>query len=503
MHYNKMRMKDSCDEFELLVKSANSLITCETVEEDRLRFLVRRTALQLNLPFYEWSVVKGFVQDGSHAKANTEDPTQALLMIQKHQGPGVFLLYDFMSHIDSPAMLRLLRETATGLRNSLSTMVVSGPDIKLSPELNHLAVPFRLKFPSEDELRELFRTVMDPLLQSKKSKLEITGDDIKSLIQALSGLTLRQARQILTYAALKDSALKTEDISLIVKRKGELVQESGILEFYPVDHNPVSVGGLRGLKEWLKTSRLTFSAEAKSMGLPMPRGILLVGVPGCGKSLSAKMIAKEWRQPLLRLDAARLFSKYIGDSEKNFKTAAEIAEAMAPSVLWIDEIEKLFSGISGSGSSSVDGGLSTRIFGALLTWLQEKHSEVFLVATANNLEQIPPELLRKGRFDEIFFVDLPTVEERREIFKLQLMTRKQDPGDFDLESLAQITKGYSGAEIEQLIVGALLKSIGEKNKLSTELLLKEAQGLIPLARSRAEEIEALRVLAKANFKNAS
>jgi ATPases of the AAA+ class len=286
-----------------------------------------------------------------------------------------------------------------------------------------------------------------------------------------------------------DGKLNADDIATVVRCKGEMIERGGILEFFPVEENRYQLGGFGRLKGWLETSRLGFSPEARALNLEAPRGILLVGVQGCGKSLAAKFVAREWGLPLLKLDAGRLYEKYVGESEKNFRKATSLAESMSPVILWLDEIEKVFAQ---GGSSESDGGLSQRLFGAFLTWLQEKRQEVFVVGAANDLMNVPPELLRKGRFDEIFFVDLPVGDERVHIFEIHLTMRKQDPAHFDLQRLAEATEGFSGAEIEQAVISALYRSLQQKLPLNTDAVIDAARNTLPLSVSRQEDIQRIR-----------
>jgi SpoVK/Ycf46/Vps4 family AAA+-type ATPase len=281
-----------------------------------------------------------------------------------------------------------------------------------------------------------------------------------------------------------------------VRWKGEIIDRGGLLEFYPLDGNDFQLGGFARLKAWLENASVGFTAEARHLNLSPPRGVLFVGVQGCGKSLAAKFIARQWRMPLLKLDAGRLYDKYVGESEKNFRKATALAEAMAPVVLWIDEIEKAFAQ---GGTNDADGGLSQRLFASVLTWLQEKRDEVFVVGAANDLQRLPPELLRKGRFDEIFFVDLPTVEERKTIFEIHLSLRKQDVKKFDLDALAGASEGFSGAEIEQAVIAALYRCLRGKEPLSTASLLDAVRSTVPLSVTRREDIDELRESASGRF----
>jgi len=350
--------------------------------------------------------------------------------------------------------------------------------------------------PEHGELRSVIETVGRSLGQSGRVKVTLTSDELDGLADALSGMTLNQARQAVAYAALEDGCLSAADRKTLLGRKAEKVREGGLLEYFPAEDSRWELGGFARLKDWLARARTGFSSEAQAIGLAPPRGILLVGVQGCGKSLAAKVIAREWGIPLLKLDAGRLFDKYVGESEKNFRKATELAESMAPVVLWIDEIEKA---LVPTGMGEADGGLSRRLFASFLTWLQEKKSEVFVVATANDVFVLPPELMRKGRFDEIFFVDLPDPDERRQILKIHLTLRKQDLDAFDANALVTATDGMSGAEIEQAVIAALYRSLHRKSPLDTAGLLEELRATVPLSVSRREDISRLRSTAAGRF----
>jgi len=297
-------------------------------------------------------------------------------------------------------------------------------------------------------------------------------------------------------AILRDGRLHADDVPAILREKAQLIGRDGLLEYFPAEDNRYEIGGFARLKGWLERARVGFSAEAAELGLTPPRGILLVGVQGCGKSLAAKAIAASWALPLVKLDAGRLYDKYVGESEKNLRRVLAAAEGMAPVVLWIDEIEKGFATL---GSGEHDGGVSQRIFATLLTWLQEKKHEVFVVATANDVFRLPPELMRKGRFDEIFFVDLPDDGERRTIFEIHLRRRRQDPAAHDMASLVAASAGLSGAEIEQAVIAGLYRALHAKRPLDTAMLLSELQQTVPLSVTRREDVERLRALARERF----
>jgi SpoVK/Ycf46/Vps4 family AAA+-type ATPase len=335
--------------------------------------------------------------------------------------------------------------------------------------------------------------------ETKSADRGPTSQDAEAILRALQGLTLHQARQAVAQCLVEDGTLSADDVQIILKRKVQAIKDGGLLEYYPLEDNRFELGGFTNLKAWLERAQVGFTEEAKSINLAPPRGIMLVGVPGCGKSLAAKAIAREWKLPLLKLDAGRLFDKFVGESEKNFRKAIEMAESLSPIILWIDEIEKAM--VAGGGSGDSDAGLSRRLFGAFLTGLQEKKQEVFVIATANDLSSLPPELLRKGRFDEIFFVDLPDDTERDTIWKIHLGLRKQDSTQFDLGKIVSASDGFSGSEIEQAVVAGLYRALHRKTPLTTDLLIEEVTLTVPLSVARREDIDALRRTAEGCFVN--
>jgi hypothetical protein len=398
---------------------------------------------------------------------------------------------------------------------------VTGHPIALPLDLDHTAVRLDLHLPDHGELQTMLQsvlqslrtrtsprrptstTVVQSLLNSmtatKAANADPSDQECEAILRALQGLTLHQARQVITQCVVEDGVLSADDVQTIIMRKVQAIKDGGLLEYYPLEDNRFELGGFVNLKSWLERAKVGFTAEAKALNLTPPRGIILVGVPGCGKSLAAKAIAREWGLPLLKLDAGRLFDKFIGESEKNFRKAIEMAESLSPIVLWIDEIEKAMA--AGGGSGDADAGLSRRLFGAFLTWLQEKKQDVFVVATANNLSALPPELLRKGRFDEIFFVDLPDRDERTAIWKIHLSLRKQNSTGFDLQKVVDASEGFSGSEIEQAVVAALYRALHRKQPLTTELLVEELSRTVPLSVTRSEDIQQLRASAQGRFVN--
>jgi hypothetical protein len=451
----------------------------------------------------------------------TATPLAVLQHLQGLTVEAVFWLKDLAPHLQDAAVARQLREVTALYDRTRSTCILTGEPIVLPSDLDRIAVRYRLKLPERDELQ----TMLDNLLQSLDQRLlrakprantvaqsivssftkdrqddgKLLSQERQAILRALQGMTLHQARQVITQCVMDDGRLTAKDVQKIIDRKIQTVKDGGLLEYYPLEDNRFQLGGFANLKSWLERAKVGFSQEAKALNLTPPRGILLVGVPGCGKSLAAKVIAREWLLPLLKLDAGRLLDKFIGESEKNFRKAIDMAESLSPIVLWIDEIEKAM--VAGGGSGEADGGLGRRLFGAFLTWLQEKNQEVFVVATANDLSSLPPELLRKGRFDEIFFVDLPDDGERTAIWKIHLGLRKQDSKKFELVKLVSASDGFSGSEIEQAVVSALYRALHQRMPLTTDLLIEELTHTVPLSVTRREDIDQLREMARGRFVN--
>ena len=490
-----MSVSTSIHDIKTLILSFHAVIVMETVEEDRVVSLLREVASQLALPFFEWSVTRGLVRfPGTTSLYGTSEPLILLKSLQELD-EGMFLLRDFGKFLNDPAVTRGLREVSQDFARKRSTIVVTGQAVTLPPDVEHGVVRYELKLPGQDELRKVVDTLLRSLRARKDVEIELGVQDTEDLLRALSGMTVNQARQAVAFSALKDGKLSAHDLQEVLERKAQTIREGGLLEYFPVEDNLYQLGGFERLSMWLERAKVGFTLEAQELNLPAPKGILLVGVQGCGKSLAAKVIARQWELPLLKLDAGRLYDKYVGESEKNFRKAIDLAESMAPVVLWIDEIEKAIS----TGTGDTDGGLSRRIFGAFLTWLQEKQHEVFVVATANDLSLLPPEFLRKGRFDEIFFVDLPGTDEREDIFGIHLRLRKQDPATFDLNRLVEATHAFSGAEIEQAVIASLYRALHLKRPLDTDLLLQEIEETVPLSVSRREDLQRLRETARGRF----
>jgi ATPase family associated with various cellular activities (AAA) len=489
------------DDLKTLVMSYHPLIVIDTVEEERVETLLCGLAARLNVQLMEWSSTAGLkLRDGEKAVYGTADPRQLLSYIAESSGDAIYWLKDFTSSLGAPPVVRLLKEVAqrVGEARAIASLVVTGSDVKLPEEVKPEAAYYELQLPSEAEYREVIDRVIASVAWRDGAQIDTSGLDREQLCRALSGMTLNQARQAVAYAALEDGRLTDGDVPEIVEMKAKTISEGGLLEYFPAEDDKHELGGFDGLKRWLEDARMGFSKEAEAMNLTPPKGILIVGVQGCGKSLAARVIARQWQLPLLKLDAGRIYDSLIGESEKNFRKATTLAEAMSPDVLWIDEIEKGFAPSRGDA----DAGLSQRIFGEFLTWLQEKKREVFVVATANDLTKLPPELQRKGRFDEVFFVDLPTAGEREAIWRIHLRIRNQDPAAFGLAQLVQASDGFTGSEIEQCVISAMYGALHRSTPLTTQLLLAGLQATVPLSVSRRADVEALRAQAR-DFVNVS
>ncbi len=509
-----MALSITIRDIQTLILSFHPIVAIETVEEERIEHLLKTATQEMNMPMFEWSLSKGLLRSPGTFDApwvneyappgtikpisigNTGEPLAVLKHIQDMSLNAIFWLKDFSPHLTDPETARHFKDLTQIFSQKSSALILTGGSIELSSDLSYDVVFYDLPLPGRDELQQTLQQVICSFQPKRRITVTLEPQDKESLVQALSGMTLKQARQALAYAALDDGALTVEDVNRVLHRKAQLIRSDGVLEYFPTSENTVELGGFKGLKQWLDRAQVGFSQQAKQLNLQPPKGIMIVGIQGCGKSLAAKAIARDWQMPLLKLDAGRLYNKYVGESERNFRQAMRLAESMAPSILWIDEIEKSLGANSGD---STDGGLSQRLFGSFLTWMQEKSQEVFVIATANDISQIPPELLRKGRFDEIFFVDLPDPGDRAAILIIHLKKHRQDPQPLDLPSLVAASDGFSGAELEQVVVAALYHALYIHRPLDTALLLLEMKTMIPLSISRREHLQSLRAIAREQF----
>jgi AAA+ superfamily predicted ATPase len=488
-------VKDTATELELLVRSKYALILLETAEPERADEMLALIATRLSLLYFSWSRSRGLrrgIQPSDPFIERTEEPAKALARVPE-EGIGIFHFRGLGPFLEDPVVASHVLDAVSHFGNRRGAIVISGTDIRLPDALRPHAVALQLPVPTFVEHRQQLERVIREYSARMPLRVELTAEERVRLVNNLVGLTLSEAERVITRLIMEDGALQAADVPRAAAAKRQVVEQDGLLEYHPADEGLGDVAGLQGLKMWLARRRAVVNdpQRAHAFGLGFPRGVLLLGVPGCGKSLAAKAIAREWGLPLLKLDPANLYDKYIGDSEKNFKRAMHTAERLAPIVLWIDELEKAFA----SSGGEADGGVSRRVFGTFLSWLQERKGDVFVTATSNDIAKLPPEFIRKGRFDEVFFVDLPDEAARAEVVHIHLRKRKQDPARFDLAALAAASDGFSGAEIEQVVVSGLYAAFAAGRALDGPLLLAEIAATKPLSGTMRERIAELRTWA--------
>jgi AAA+ superfamily predicted ATPase len=492
-------------ELDTLVRARYPLVYLVTSEEQRLEALLGDLAERHGKALLGWTATQGFRRLGGArtvpAPEGGRQPVEALQAIERLAEPSLVVLKDFHPYLGDPTVVRAVRDLARALKSTYSTVLLLSPSLVIPPELEKEISVLDVPLPTFADLMALLREIVGVLRQTGRAQVELTRDEAGQLITAALGLTLSEAENAFAKAVAHDGKLSRDDIQLVLEEKRQVIRKSGLLEYFAPDRSLSHVGGMDLLKGWLARRGAAFSEAARAFGLPEPKGLLLLGVQGCGKSLTAKAIAATWHMPLLRLDMGRIFSGLVGSSEENLRKAIRTAESVAPVVLWVDEIEKGLSGLASSGTT--DGGVTARVFGSLLTWLQEKTAPVFVVATANRIELLPPELLRKGRFDEIFFVDLPAAPEREEIFRIHVQRRGRDPAAYDLAELARAANGFSGAEIEQAIVSALHEAFAAGTELTQPHLARAITETQPLSVTMREEIGRLRKWAATRTRPAS
>jgi len=489
-------------ELDTLVRARYPLVWLVTWEEQRLEAILGELAESHGKALITWSVGKGFrrVRGGRVPEGSTQ-PLEALAAVEKLSEPALVVLKDFHPFLTDPVVVRGLRDLAHHLKSTFTTVFVLSPTLAIPVELEKDVSVLDIPLPTYGDLLQLLKEIVTLVRKNKRAEVELSRDDADRLLRAALGLTLSEAENAFAKAIARDGRLSRDDVDLVLEEKRQVIRKSGLLEYFPADASLADVGGLVTLKRWLDGRGKAFSEAARKFGLPEPKGLLLLGVQGCGKSLTAKAIAAQWGLPLLRLDLGRIFSSYIGSSEENLRRAIRVAESVAPVVLWVDEIEKGLSGAGGSGNA--DSGVSARVFGGLLTWLQEKSAPVFVVATANQIANLPPELLRKGRFDEIFFIDLPAAPERREILAIHVKKRGRDPAAYDLDALAAATEGFSGAELEQAVLAGMYEAFAAGTELAQVHLERAAAESLPLSTTMREEIHRLRAWARTRTRPAS
>jgi hypothetical protein len=479
------------DEFTLLLRARYPVIYIPTREEERVESAIATCAnLQGDRAVYIWDFVDGYQGSPNDVGFGKRNPLQALEFIEKlpPSAPAVLVLRDYHRFLDDISVSRKLRNLARSLKSQPKNIVILSPQLTIPEDLTETITVLEFALPTIGEIT----SEVGRLLSSMGKPL--VGKDLDNLVQSCQGLSIDRIRRVMARAIAQHGEFRPEDIDLILEEKRQTIRQTQILDFYPATATVSNIGGLDNLKEWLLRRGGAFSERARQYGLPAPKGLLLVGIQGTGKSLSAKAIAHQWRLPLLRLDVGRLFGGVVGESESRTRQMIQLAEALAPCVLWIDEIDKAFAGVD----SRSDAGTTSRVFGTFITWMAEKTSAVFVVATANNIQSLPAELLRKGRFDEIFFVGLPSQEERRAIFEVHLSRlRSANLANYDLERLAYETPDFSGAEIEQILIEAMHIGFSQNRDFSTDDVLEAASQTVPLARTAQEQIQQLQQWAAA------
>ena len=514
---------DPLARLKVLLDSSTPIVVMETIEETRAVRLVRAACAALNLAAFEWTIASGLARCGSdggevvpdthdsatgygvavqqalaNSKAiyNSQDPAQMLGNLEGISISAAFILKDLHRHMDeadrgaAPARCR-----AEVFRESTHRCPLTSPKIEIPAELRGLVEFLDLPLPDRRRLRQILDEVVVRISKNHTLQRKLDAKGVDALVESLRGLTEEEAERVLSQALVARYALGPEVADDVLEAKKALLRRSEMLEFVEPDESFSSVGGMENLKSWLGQRRGSWEDSAREFGLDPPHGVIILGVQGCGKSLCARAVAGEWNLPLVKFDTAAIYDKYIGETEKRIRKVFEVAEGLSPCVLWIDELEKIFAG-SGPDSASVDAGVSSRLLASFLSWMQDRKAPVFVAATCNNVTALPPELIRKGRFDELFFVDLPNQAELKQVFTIQLTRRKRNPAEFDLDAIAAAANGYSGADINAAVQSALYAAFSQKKQLSTQFLLDALAQTVPLSTTRAEEIEGLREWAR-------
>ena len=463
------------DELSLLLKARYPIIYINTIEEDRVEYIIRKyIKTSLNRSIYSWDFIDGYTNNPNNEGFAKRNPVQALELVERltAQTPALFLLKDFNRFLTDVSISRKLKNISRILKLQPKTIIIIGSELNIPKELYDLITILQFQLPVESEINyELER-----LIQSLN--IEIDEQILESLTRACQGLSLERIRRVLSKIIATYKTIDENSIKLLLNEKKQIISQTEILEYWSVDATISKIGGVDNLKNWLKKRQTSFGVQASNYGLPTPRGLLLVGIQGTGKSLTAKAIANEWQLPLLKLDVGKLFGGIVGESESRLRQMIEVAETISPCILWIDEIDKAFN----NNSSTGDSGTSNRVLATFISWLSEKTKPVFVVATANNVDILPLEIIRKGRFDEIFFLDLPQKQEREQIFKIHIQEFRPNRWElFDYSKLAQLSEAFSGAEIRQSIIEAMYHAFSEKREFTTEDICLALTQIIPLS----------------------
>src|SRR5579862_1750733 len=506
------------ERLKILIDSSTPIVVMETVEEVRAVRMARAACSALNLAVFEWTIASGLARSSSgslesrlelpipggyhagtvddiaeSAKAlyDSREPAKMLANLEGITIEAAFILKDLHRHMDDSVVVRRLRDVGQKFATNRRTIILTAPKISIPPELASLVEFLELPIPDRQRLRQIIDEVLVRVSKTHTLQRRLDPGGLDNIAENLRGLTEEEAERAISQALVSRYALCPEIVSDVLDAKKALLKRSEMLDFVEASDTLASVGGLDNLKRFLAQRRGSWEEQAREFGLDPPRGVIILGVQGCGKSMCARAIAGEWKLPLVKFDTAAVYDKYIGETEKRIQKVFRVAEGLAPCVLWIDELEKVFAG-SGPDSASADAGVSSRLLASFLSWMQDRKAPVFVAATCNNVSALPPELIRKGRFDELFFVDLPSQAERKQIFGIQLGKRKRNPADFNLDQVAAAAQGFSGAEIESVVQTALYAAYSQKQQLTTQHLLAAIQATVPLSTTRAEEIEALR-----------
>ena len=470
------------DELNLFLKARYPIIYINTIEEDRVEYVIRKNVkTNLKRSIYSWDFVDGYTNNPNNQGFGKRNPLQALELIEKlnPETPAIFVLKDFNRFLSDLAISRKLRNLSRILKLQPKTIIIIGSELNIPRELKDLITVLQFQLPTEDEITKEVERLVNSLKINLKPKL------FENIIRSCQGLSLERIRRVLSKIIATHKTIDENSINILLSEKKQIISQTEILEYYSVNEEFDNLGGLKNLKEWLKKRQTAFSTQAINYGLPTPRGLLLIGIQGTGKSLTAKVIANDWQLPLVKLDVGKLFGGIVGESESRLRQMISVTETISPCILWIDEIDKAFNNSENNG----DSGTSNRVLGSFVSWLSEKTKPVFVVATANTIDSLPLEIIRKGRFDEIFFLDLPQRIEREEIYQIHLQQfRPNSWKKFDYKELAQITESFSGAEIRQSIIEAMYQAFYEKREFTTHDISNAIKNLIPLANIENEQM---------------
>ena len=503
----KKIMIEELKQVDILIRARYPIIYIVSSEEQRVINLLKKQTKK-EKKIHVWSETIGFrnVDDYELVRNDGEgDPLEALKFVLENKENAIFILLDFHVFLNegNHEIVRFMREVSESLKKSKKSLILISPILTIPLELEKDITIIDFPLPNQEEIEEILLRIHNEIVGQKKLKVYLSEDHREQIVKTLAGLTQNEIENVL-YKSLVET--KDYSLNIIIKEKEQIIRKTGILEYYHTQEGIEDVGGLTYLKDWIIKRKHAFKDKAREFGLPYPKGLLLIGIQGCGKSLCCKIIANIWNFPLLRLDVGAIFQGIVGSSESNIRKAIKLAESISPCILWIDEIEKGFAGVQSSSFS--DAGTTARVFGTFLTWMQEKTAPVFVVATANRVDVLPPEFLRKGRFDEIFFIDLPNQQERREIFEIHLKKRNREVSSYNLDLLVQKSMKFSGAEIESAVISALYDAYDDslKNKsknLEDRHILENLEKLVPLATFMKEKIEDMRSWANKRTRPAS